>query len=259
MTKLTVICPGIRNHLWHTLYKSIQKSFSGTWEIIFVGPYELPRELEQYDNVSFFKCMRSPIACQQIGLIEAKGELISWASDDGEYLPGALDIAVNYLENEPYTTIVTAKYQEGQRVNDNMEIDHYYTLWNHETMQLPGVPKDCLLLNCGVISRALLIQLGGWDSYSFFCCPLAYTDFSIRAHKFGSKFILQKSPMFTCSHQPGETGDHGPIHRAQTFRDQPMFSGMYSVPSIYLTRQNIPLNNWERSEKVWGERFGNGK
>lgn len=258
MIKLTIICPGIRNSLWHTLYKSIQLSFSGEFEVIFVGPYDLPTELDQYNNISFFKCMRSPIACQQIGLIEAKGEYITWAADDGIYLPDALDIAIKLLENEPYTTIVTAKYQEGARINDNMEVDNYYTLWNHETMQLPGVPKDCYMLNCGVVSRALLMELGGWDAYTFQVCPLAYTDFAIRAYRRGSKFILQPEVMFSCSHQPGTTGDHAPIHNAQTDRDQPMFSGMYSIPSTYLTRQNINVNNWKKSEEVWSPRFGGG-
>lgn len=255
MIKLSVLVPGIRPHNWLKLYKSIEESFSGEFEVIFVGPYDLPEELEKYDNVSFFKCMRSPIASQQIALIESSGELISWAADDGIYLPGTLDIAVQSLENEPYTTIVTARYYEGNDPNGNMSDDWYYTLWNHDTMQLPGVPKTCKMLNCGVINRALLIQLGGWDAYSFQVCPLAYTDFAVRAHKFGSKFILQKEVMFSCGHQPGESGDHGPIHRAQTYRDQPMFSGIYSTPAIYLTRQNISLNNWERSEEVWGERF----
>jgi hypothetical protein len=255
MIKLSVLVPGIRNSLWLNLYNSIEKAFSGEFEVIFVGPYDLPDNLQEKDNVSFFKCMRSPIASQQIALIESKFDLIVWASDDGEFLPGSLDTAVKYLENEPYTTIVTARYQEGNDLRNNMTEDWYYTLWNHETMQLPGVPKDCYMLNCGVVSRALLMELGGWDAAKFRVCPLAYTDFAIRAYKRGCKFILQPEVMFSCSHQPGETGDHGPIHRAQTEFDQPMFSGMYSVPSTYLTRQNIPVNNWERSEEVWGERF----
>lgn len=259
MIKLSVLVPGIRPYNWEKLYNSVKSAFSGEFEVIFVGPCDLPLELNQYDNVSLYKCMRSPIASQQIALIESKGEFISWAADDGVYLPGSLDIAVNSLENEPYTTIVTARYLEGNDPNGNMSEDWYYDLYNHESMQLPGVPQKCKMLNCGVISRSLLIQLGGWDAYSFQVCPLAYTDFAIRAHRFGSKFILQKEVMFSCSHLPGTMGDHSPIHFTQLEKDQPMFSGIYSVPSTYLTRQNIPLDNWKKSEEVWSPRFGDNK
>lgn len=256
MIKLTVICPGIRPQNWIRLYNAIGTSFSGSWEIIFIGPYGLPVELEAKDNVMFIESQRSPIACQQIGLIESRGEFISWASDDGVYLPMILDKAVELLEPEPYTTIVTSKYFEGGDPNGEMGGEGYYRLWNHDSMQLPGVPKDCYMLNCGVVSRSLLVQLGGWDSYLFGVCPLAYTDFAIRAHKFGCKFILQEEVMFSCGHMPGTTGDHASVHYQQTDIDQPLFTGMYSTPGIYLTRQNIPLSNWKRSQEVWLQRFG---
>lgn len=257
MIKLTVIVPGIRPQNWVRLYNSIATSFSGNWEVIFIGPTGLPAELEEKDNVMFFKSERSPIACQQIGLIESHGEFISWAADDGVYLPMTLDIAIEMLEKEPYTTIVTSKYFEGGDPNGEMGGNGYYKLWNHDSMQLSGVPKECLMLNCGVINRSLLVELGGWDASLFQVCPLAYTDFAVRAHKRGSKFILQKEVMFSCGHMPGETGDHGPIHRAQTYHDQPLFTGIYCTPELYLTRQNIFLNNWKQSSEVWMPRFGN--
>jgi len=36
--KLSILLPGIRVDRWVKLYESIEKSFSGSWEIIFVGP-----------------------------------------------------------------------------------------------------------------------------------------------------------------------------------------------------------------------------
>lgn len=256
MYQLSVICPSIRTHNLINLYDSIGRAFSGAWELIVVSPYALPPELESKDNVQWIESWRSPIACQQMGLISSRGELISYAADDGWYLPNSLDIAFKSLENEPYTTIVTGKYQEGERVNDNMEVDFYYKLSNHETMQLPGVPKECLMLNVGIIHRSLLEELGGWDSSLFFVCPLAYNDFAIRAYKFGCKFILQQEPMFSCGHMPGTTGDHAPIHHAQTDHDQPLFTGIYSNPSTYLLRNKIDINNWKKSSEKWSERFG---
>lgn len=257
MYQLSVICPSIRTHRLLELYESISKSFSGTWELIVVSPYALPPELEAKDNVQWIESWRSPLACQQMGLIASKGELISWCADDGICLPNSYDIAFKSIENEPYTTIVTGKYQEGERVNDNMEVDWYYKLSNHDSMKLPGVPKDALMLNCGIVHRSLLFELGGWDSSLFQACPLGYSDFAIRAYKFGCKFILQPEVMFSCTHEPGMTGSHGPIHLSQTYHDQPLFSGIYSTPSAYLLRHSIPIDNWKKSAEKWNERFGN--
>lgn len=253
---LSVLVPSIRKENLVRLYNSVKTAFSGKFEFIVSGPYGLPDELKNKDNCCWVDTHRSPIAAQQEALFYSRGEYISFASDDGVYLPMTLDIAVEMLEHEPYTTIVTSKYFEGGDPNGTMGGEEYYRLWNHDTMQLPGVPKDCLMLNCGVINRSLLVQLGGWDSYLFQVCPLAYTDFAIRAHKFGCKFILQNEVMFSCGHMPGESGDHGPIHRAQTYHDQPLFTGLYTTPALYLTRQNIPLHNWKKSPDVWPERFG---
>lgn len=255
MYQLSVICPSIRTHRLLELYDSIGKAFSGTWELIIVSPYALPKELEEKDNVQWIESWRSPLASQQMGLIASRGELISWVADDGTCLPNSYDIAYKLLENEPYTTIVTGKYQEGERVNDNMEVDWYYKLSNHESMQLPGVPIDCLMLNCGIVHRSLLFELGGWDSGLFQVCPLGYNDFAIRAHKFGCKFILQQEPMFSCGHMPGRTGDHAPINDSQLFHDQPLFSGIYSNPNTYLLRNKISIDNWKLSSEVWSMRF----
>ncbi len=256
MFQLSVLVPSIRPQNLIALYDSIAKAFSGTWEMIVISPYELPSNIECKENVQYIQSWRSPIACQQQGLIVSRGEYISYCADDGVCLPNSYDIAFKSIEGEPYTTIVTGKYQEGERKDDGMERDWYYTLSNHSTMKLPGVPKDTLMLNCGIVSKALLVELGGWDSYLFSVCPMAYNDFAIRAYKFGCKFILQQEPMFVCGHMPNITGDHFAIHLCQTYKDQPLFTGIYSDPNTYLVRQTIRLDNWKKSEERWGERFG---
>ncbi len=255
--KLSILVPGIRNENWLRLYHSVAGAFSGSWEIIFAGPYDLPAELEAKENVQYIQTWRCPIAAQQMCLVASRGELISWAADDGFYLPGTLDISVNSLENEPYTTIVVGKYIEGNDPNSTMTQDWYYTLYNHDSMKLPGVPKDALLLNCGVVHRSLLIELGGWDAGLFEICPMAYTDFSIRAYRFGCKFILQQDLMFSCSHEPDVTGTHEPIHLCQIHKDQPRFNSMNLVDSIYLMRQTIDIGNWKKSAEKWSMRFKN--
>lgn len=250
---LSVLVPGIRTGNWKRLYDSVEKSFSGNWEIIFIGPYDLPEELKNKENVVYVQSWRSPIACQQQALCMARGETISWAADDGFYLPNSLNIAHKLLINEPYTTIVTAKYMEGENPI-GMDDESYYVLYNHASMKLPFIPKNAYMLNCGLIPRILLVELGGWDSSAFQTCPMAYSDFAIRAYRHGCKFILQKEIMFSCSHEPGTTGTHGPIHYAQTEHDEPLFRGIYSHESC-LIREKIRLENWEDTELKWNRRF----
>lgn len=249
---LTLICPGIRNENWVKSYESIDKAFSGSYEVIFVGPYELPEELKNIENIKWIKSLRSPIASQQIGLVNAKGKYISWFSDDGQYLPSSLDEAFKIVEGENYKVVVTGKYLEGD-TPVNMETNYYYTLSHHESMKLPNVPKDAMMLNCGIISRQLLNELGGWDCYRFEVCPIAYNDLAIRAYKYGAKFIIQSKLMFKCSHMPGHTGDHGPIHDGQTMNDEPVFKGLYSAPNY--ERIKIELDNWKATDEIWARRF----
>ncbi len=253
--KLSAIIPSIRKENLVRLYESLEKSFSHGFEFIVVGPYGLPEELKNKENCVFIQDWGSPVRAQQIGLCASRFEYVTFLADDGWCLPGAFDIAYNTLVNESYRTIITGKYQEGDRVNDNMEKDDYYTLSTHESMQLPGVPKDCKMFNCGLIHRSLLMELGGWDCI-FQCCPYAYNDFAIRAYRYGAKFILQQEPLFACTHLPGTTGDHFAIHNAQLNHDAPLFNGIYCIASTYLMRQNISVNNWQKSPSRWMERFG---
>lgn len=252
--KLSVICPGIRTSNWRKLYESCCVAYSGNWEIIFIGPEEPPVYVKAQKNVRFIHSMRSPIACQQIGLIEAKGEWITWAADDGEYIPGSLDESFRLLEGKDYKTIVLGKYLEGDfAVENKLNTNIYYMQKYHRDYAwLPSKPKEAYILNCGVVSRQLCIELGGWDAEIFEVCPMAYHDFSIRTQKYGAKVIVQDMIMFRCGHEPGEIGSHGPIHRAQIQRDHPAYFKMYMQPS---ERIIIDVNNWQKSQEVWGERF----
>jgi hypothetical protein len=252
---LTVIVPGIRVKNWKRLYDSVSAAFSGTWEIIFISPYTLPKELVLLPNVRLIGSHRSPIACQQQGLLASKGRYITWAADDGWYLPNSLDKSFDLLKEKNYKTIVMGKYQEGDRVSDVMEKIDYYILTNHETMRLPFVPRGTYMLNCGVVSRKLLIELGGWDAENFEVCPLSYNDFAIRSQKYGCEYIIQEETMFGCTHFPGEMEDHGPVHRAQVLHDHPIFEQIYTN-TLSQNRIAVNLNGWKNAPEKWARRFG---
>lgn len=251
--KLSVLVPGIRTENWKTLYRSILEAFQGEWEIIFVGPYELPYDLKRFDNIKYIQDWGSPIRCQQRALCEASGEYITWAADDGVFLKGSLDIAFSLLKDREYTTVIMGKYKEGSGNTEPMGKVYYYKLNNHEDTKSKNYPESTLMLNVGVVSRRLLIETGGWDSESFEVCPHAYNDLAVRLQLNGNEFIVQEEVMFTCSHLPGHQGDHGPIHDGQQDHDRHVYSLMWKNE---MPNRIVNINNWQNAPERWTRRFG---
>lgn len=253
--KLSVIVPSIRIEKIVHLYDSIMDSFNDTFEMIVVGPYPIIWPLSNNDNIKWIESKRSPNACQQQGLLGAKGKYITFAADDGVFLPGALDEAMNAINfataEDDGNFIVVGRYLEG----DNpigMTSQDYYRFKYHKPYRLAGINPEWLIFNCGIISRKFILELGGWDAESFETTTCAHADLGIRAHKAGARMLLMPDVMFKCSHEPGKSGTHAPVHRAMIKRDLPRFQEMYAKPN---DRINIELNNWQYTPEIWGERF----
>lgn len=248
--KLSIILPSIRPENQEKLYLSITESWFDDFELIIISPYEL-MQVKYHSNIKYIQSKRSPNACQMEGLMVAKGDYICVAADDGIFLPNVLDDAFYHLDKDNYKSTVVGRYLEG----DNpigMKSEDYYRFKYHKPYRLAGINPEWLIFNCGIISRKFLLELGGWDAENFEVPTIAHADLGIRAQKAGAKMILMKEPMFKCSHQPGKSGDHAPIHNAQTKRDMPKFQEMYSKPN---NRIIIPLDNWKSTPEVWKERF----
>lgn len=277
--ELSIIVPGIRPKNWLRLYNSINTAFSYSWEIIFISPYPLPAELQGKDNVQHIQSWRSPIACQQMALPCVRGVFVSWAADDGAFLPNSLDIAYDKIMQDEtvlphgefmkdavgieqtgiafnHMKLVMGKYYEGNNDGDMpMQDDKYYILSNHDATRVKWIPDNYYMLNVGLVPTKLLIEVGGWDAENFEVCPMSYNDLAIRLQRYGVKFIIQNEMMFTCSHMPGHEGDHKPIHEAQINRDQPKFKNIYWSGNC-VNRIKIDINNWKNSPEKWSERFG---
>jgi hypothetical protein len=252
MVELSVLLSGIRCGNWKRLYESIEKSYSGSWEFIIVSPYKLPRSLEGKTNIKLIEDWGAPMRCYQRALCESTGKYITWAADDGVYLPNALDLGMQSIRDKENTVIV-GNYNEGKDNPDMLDIKYYY-IYTHEGSRCEYLPKDCLMLMVGIVPADMMKEIGGWDC-RWEACPMGFNDLSIRLYNKGVKFIFQPQQMFKCGHMPGEAGDHGPIHWAQTTRDTPIFKMIYSDPASR-GRISIPLDNWKSSPERWVRRFG---
>lgn len=253
--ELSVIVPSIRPKNLNRLYESVQCAFRGDFEFIVISPYELPDELKGKGNIRYIQDWGSPVRAQQIGIVNAKGDYILWGgADDGYFFPDTVDIAIKSLQNEDYRTLVIGKYYEGSE-NPVMNSRKYYQLNSHDGSRSRYILNECLMFMVGVIPRKLLIEIGGLDCEKFEALPMAFCDISVRLSNYGAKSIFQEEVMFRCSHMPGHTGDHKPIHEAQINRDQPMFLKIYNDKNS-LNRAYIDIDNWKKSPEKWAERFG---
>lgn len=254
---LTVLVPGIRTANWLKLYNSIETSFTkGTWEIIFIGPEPPTKEVADKPNVVFIQDWGTPIRCQQIGLVNAKGDYITWAADDGIFLPDMLSKSFILLKSARAESLTTGKYAEGDNLQNQKVMSEwpYYYLAYHNSTKYKYVPKGCMILNVGLVPKQLLIEVGGWDC-QFEVCPMSYSDLSARLTNMNVRFIKQEGIMFKCGHMPGHEGDHGPIHDAQIKHDEPLFGKIWSAKESE-NRMIIDINNWKQSPSRWARRFG---
>ena len=113
---ITILVPAIRKERWVHLYNSIKESTKRSFELIIVGPHNLPDELQRKINVKYIKDFGNPVRASQIGSLIAEGKYIFWASDDGTFQKGALDKAMDCLENQENKSIndvVISNYREG--------------------------------------------------------------------------------------------------------------------------------------------------
>lgn len=245
--KLSIIVPSIRTANLTKLYWSVLSSLQDNFEFIVISPNDFEEWPNPSPYVKWIKSFRSPNACQQQGLLEATGDYICFAADDGEFLVGELKEAMEKIDD--YKTIIVGKYLEGESPKD-MDTADYYKFGFHKVYQLNGVPKDAYIFNCGIISRKFILELGGWDCESFEATTCAHADLGLRALKAGAKMILMDEPMFKCSHEPGRTGTHAPVHNAMK-RDLKNFRKIYDKSNNRIKVES----DWHKTPPIWKERF----
>ena len=262
--KLSIILPGIRTSKWKKFYDSILTSFSDSFEVVIVSPYDLPDSLKDYDNIKLIKDFGSPARCQQIGLVNCEGEFVTWGADDGWFYEQSLDKALAhwYANAKSDKDIVTCKYFEGEKNQQGilhstgtteLSKDYYYKINHAAGLRSCFIPDDYWILNIGIAKTSYVIELGGWDS-SFEATAVSHTDFAVRSQRDGSKYFMLPTPIFACDHMPGTSGDHAPIHYAHIMNDEPLFKKIYNSSSC-MDRIKIELDSWKSAPSIWKRRF----
>jgi hypothetical protein len=243
---LSFITPSIRVAKLPETYASID--YSGAWEMIVIGPYKPP---PMPDNVRWVESWGNLTVATQLGLIEATGDFITRATDDGVYLPGTLDRAMAMWQNE--TDIVSLILTEGDDWNPETLDPASYRAGRHDDLKLPYISADTLLCNYILAGRKTLLEIGGWDC-RFEQLSMADVDLSIRLHKYGVRPRITPFQTVKLEWMPGTSGDHGPVHFAHFEHDLPLFQEIYTSPKS-LSRVRIDLDNWKQQPVKWERRF----
>jgi hypothetical protein len=259
---LSIILPGIRPQNWGNLYSSIEKACSRSWELIICGPVKhFPEELEHAENVKIIYDKGSPVRASNIAATLASGRYITWAADDGVYMPQSIDAALDCLEEMGHGdhNVVVGKYYEGQQGDHKpLQDDTYFKINGAACTRSPHINDDWYLFNVAFMHTAFFNSLGGWN-VEYEACPMAHTDFACRAYQEAAKVKMCEVPILDCSHMPGTSGDHGPIHHAQLEHDEPLFRERYADPNWKTKRRNLAyqIPSWKAYPSVWERRFKN--
>jgi len=240
---LSIIIPAIRTKEWFRLYRSVEQNCTKyNFEIIFVGPYNLPEELQQYTNVKYIRDWGSPARCMNIGASVAEGKYVTWGADDGVII-NEIAPCLDILNDAEGKTVVVTKYLEA---HDNIQDDSYYFLSNAYP-PLPHMQNEQLIFNIAFMHLSSYLDLGGCDAIFDVSC-MCLADLAVRAHNAKLPTVFYKTPTWKFDWAPG--GEHIPIEKAQA-KDWKTFSQVH----LDTNRINIPFNNWKNSPKIWKERF----
>lgn len=237
---LSVIVPGIRPHNWKRLLDSIGDEH----ETIFIGPYAPLADI-QGRNFKYISDMGSPARAMNIGLQNATGDRIIWAADDGYFLQNLTDVLNIVNTND----IMTSMYTEGAGTSmDNT--DYYYIGNSISTANLHNVDPKWFILNLGIVSKEILLSVGGWDGELYETPFASHIDLAIRLQQIGYRFQVYNKPLFHCDHMPGTSGDHAPIHHGH-YADMDKLQKRYS--DTFTPR--IDVENWKKAAEIWTRRF----
>lgn len=176
--EISIVLSAIRTKWWKDLLKSLESN-TIPYEVIFVGDvrpnFDLP------SNAKYIYSKEKPAKCYQIGFDNAKGELINWSSDDVEYSEKALDIV--YMDYKKFNHLKMI-------IAFNCIENGSPTSLGHNIMDKHS-PK---MAPIGVISRELLIALGGYDKN--FYCGQSENDLVMRAYEIGCDFYLSSATAY---------------------------------------------------------------
>lgn len=246
---ISVFMPTIRTHLLEDWYDSLEKSCNNhDFEVVLCGPFDPPESITNKDNVKFIKDYGSPTRSAQIAALNCSGEYMYHVVDDILFVPNAIS---NELDRLHPLHIISMRYREGQQ-HSGKDLPHYYWVAGSSYPWRGIQPQwgNCVHF---LMSRGLFMHYGGFD------CSFEYLNhathdllFRIQQNEQNVKHLLSKQTVCSADWMPDITGDHAPIHYAQTEHDAVLFQQMWFNPN---NRTSVHPENYKNCADVWERRF----
>jgi hypothetical protein len=255
MPDISLTMPAIRQHLWSDFYESAARSCSNhSFELVIASPFDLPDSLKDKTNIVHIKDYGNPSRATQLANIAATGDLIYNCVDDGVFTNHALDWVVDYFKrNCGELDVVNMRYREAPNGDGGVFPLESWKAGFHGDLRLPGINPEWGIALHFVMKRQTYLDFGGID------CEFEYSnhgihDLMFRLQAAGGCIHPSELDGLNCTHLPGESGDHAPIHKAQTFHDGPRFANIYKSPTAAHDRKCLDLENWKSQSEVWDKR-----
>jgi len=253
MVDISIVLPGIRVGKWKELYDSIKNSTTRPFELIICGPYEPTSEVAELSNFKYIKDYGSPARAQALASTYAIGKYIVWAADDALFIKDSLDVLYQKIE-ETSLDCLMCKYVEG--VNGTHKVvnpDSYFMMNTSDWTRCYFLPNNYPIFNAGIMRLDSFREIGGWDC-SYEVAFYSFSDMAVRAFLSNLKVGFYSDViLLDCDHSPGDSGDHKPIHDAQTFSDINIFKQKY-LQNLSIIK-NYKVKGWNDSPTVWDRRF----
>lgn len=224
------------------------------FEIVFIGPYRLPDELQSLHNIKYIKDFGCPSRCLQLGCYFAEGEYLSWCSDDCRILPNKFDEAVEFFnKNLSENDCMNMKYSEGANfTGDQHNQTEYWIARTHTDLRLLGVKEGWKIAPIFMYKREFFIKCGGLDC-RFEHVNMNTHDLSFYIQEKGGKIVDSPDRVFQFDHQPHKS-DYPPIFKSYHENDRPLFHNLYNNIDAAKNR-SINFDNWRKAQTVWKRRF----
>ena len=254
---VSILCPTIRTHLLPAFYESAEKACkNNSFEVVFISPFEKPEYFNDKSNVKWIVDYGSPSRASQIGALQCEGTYIYNTVDDGLFVEGCIDAAVEQFKEYQPNDIINMRYRESENATKKEAFpESYWIVKTGFPFPPAGVSGDWKIALHFFMRRDYFCELGGMD------CRFEYVnhgahDLVFRAQLAGSTIYLSKVEGLICTHIPERTGDHGPIHDAQTTHDEPLFNKLWATPKRGL--ETVDMHQYKEFPEVWERRFPDG-
>ncbi len=253
MYDITILIPAIRQNRWLALYESAKLACKNhKWEMVLVSPFDLPETMKDLENIRVVTEFGNVSRAVQLGMQRTYSPLVFLTVDDCVFREDSIDEAMeDYRTKCRFMDALNVRYSEG----GNIMPEEYYRAYTHVPLRMAGIDPSWQLAPQFIINQEYFIALGGFD------CQFEYInesvhDFMFRLQKDGGR--VEHSTGYCCiaTWYPNTTGDHAPIHYAQTGHDWPIFVEMYNKPNNRQTL--ISYANWKQAPEIWERRFSKG-